>query len=153
MTLFYVWSNKHTVNLSGYPPLCCTDLVCVVYQILNIPRTHSLSILAFTLYYMKSLSFCLIRCRDDTSVYITTYFLILDNLNLTFNVLVHIYEVQRSWLRNSACKLVTFHGFLPVRSGQYAYIEWPFFTQSSVIIIDWPFYNSLFYNYNIWNFR
>jgi len=25
LTFSYVWSNKHTVNLSGPPPLCCTD--------------------------------------------------------------------------------------------------------------------------------
>jgi len=39
LTFSYVWSNKHTVNLSGRPPLCCTDLVCAVYQKLNIFQT------------------------------------------------------------------------------------------------------------------
>jgi len=36
LTFSYVWSNKHTVNLSGRPPLCYTNLVCAVYQRLNV---------------------------------------------------------------------------------------------------------------------
>ena len=39
LTFSYIWSNKHAVNLYGRPPLCCTDLVCAVYQKLNIFRT------------------------------------------------------------------------------------------------------------------
>jgi len=47
LTLSYVRFNKHTVNLAGCPPLCCTDIFCAVYQKLNISLTTLSQLFAF----------------------------------------------------------------------------------------------------------
>jgi hypothetical protein len=124
LTFSYVWSNKHTVNLSGRAMLCCTDLVCAVYQKLNIFRTTLSQ--NFCIYFEIHEKLFLVVMKVQRRHKFVYYHIFLNFRQLEqLNVQRTFYEMQRSWFRNSARKLVTFpeifHGFFQVRSGQCQY--------------------------------